>query len=176
MARAVAKAMADPGPPGESVLQRSALLQVKDVRTNLVLRHSICSETHWSAVIARFVNRRNWTAATVAGLCWSPSQILTCSAVCCGPGCRSYGSVGHNARKCTFFAAVRWKVHLEIVFNSDISLFPPAGACSECGGYRKVEFGSEPPEASQRAEEGKTRATQLLIFDRSSLEPFALWP
>lgn len=40
-ARAVAKAMADQGPPGETILQRSALLQVKNPGANLVSHQDI---------------------------------------------------------------------------------------------------------------------------------------
>lgn len=36
VARVVAKAMADPGPPEETILQKSALLQVKNPAANLI--------------------------------------------------------------------------------------------------------------------------------------------
>lgn len=41
VARAVAKAMADQGPPGETILQRSALLQVKNTGANLLLHQNV---------------------------------------------------------------------------------------------------------------------------------------
>lgn len=41
VARLVAKAMADPGPPGETILQKSALLQVKNTGTNLISHKNV---------------------------------------------------------------------------------------------------------------------------------------
>ncbi len=41
VARAVAKAMAEQGPPGETILQRSALLQVKNAGANLLLHQNV---------------------------------------------------------------------------------------------------------------------------------------
>lgn len=41
VARLVAKAMADPGPPGETILQKSALLQVKNTGANLISHKNV---------------------------------------------------------------------------------------------------------------------------------------
>lgn len=62
-ARVVAKAMADQGPPGETVLQRSALLQVKKSGVKQVLTSElivlILKSKANELMLSRFVNRRN---------------------------------------------------------------------------------------------------------------------